>query len=498
MKMNKVFLMYINSLYEIMLVTFLSLLLSNSHENFDGFSYMKIDSNFYARYTYGNKGFKLIHWNPGSSFLENKIDELESLIQEQKPMILGISESNLFQHHDLSYCSLKNYELITADTISNPAVKVSRVVVYKHESITAKVRHDLMDPRFSSIWLEIHLSKNKKFLLCNLYREHQYLRQSDNSSLSSEEQIERWGIFLEQWEKALETNMECIVMGDSNVDHLMIDSNELTKSKHKPFIDMLINKILPYGVRQCVSNATHFRPGAKESLIDICYTNDPDRLASVQAIPRGPSEHRLIMAVRHSKVSQEKHRYTKKRTYKHFNENTYLNELRQCKWWDVYSSNDVNRAVELFTEKISNILDRMAPIKIFQNRNNFAGWLSQKTKDKMKERDSLLKKASTTKQDSDWKHYRKIRNEVTGMQRNDKQEWKKQSLRSCKGDHGKIWKNVLGWVKDSAGGPPSKLYNNGMVESSPKMPADIMNNFNINKIKTFRMNLPPPSADPLA
>ena len=34
-------------------------------------------NNFYARYTYGNKkqGIKLVHWNKGSSFLENKMDD---------------------------------------------------------------------------------------------------------------------------------------------------------------------------------------------------------------------------------------------------------------------------------------------------------------------------------------------------------------------------------------------------------------------------------------
>ena len=36
------------------------------------------DSNFYARYTYGNRtnrGLKLSHWNAGSAFLENKRDD---------------------------------------------------------------------------------------------------------------------------------------------------------------------------------------------------------------------------------------------------------------------------------------------------------------------------------------------------------------------------------------------------------------------------------------
>ena len=37
------------------------------------------DQNFLARYKYGNRrehGIKLVHWNKGPSFLENKIDDI--------------------------------------------------------------------------------------------------------------------------------------------------------------------------------------------------------------------------------------------------------------------------------------------------------------------------------------------------------------------------------------------------------------------------------------
>ena len=174
--------------------------------------------------------------------MENKIEELETLIQDENPLILGISESNLFGNHDISNVKIKNYDLITADTMSNPNINVSRVVIYKHVSVSAKVRHDLMDSTFSSIWIEIQLPKNKNFLLCHLYREHQYLRQSDDKSLSPDEQLNRWSVFLQQWERALETNLESVVMGDTNVDHFLINSQDLSRSRHKPFINLLSEK----------------------------------------------------------------------------------------------------------------------------------------------------------------------------------------------------------------------------------------------------------------
>ena len=62
------------------------------------------DHNFNARYKYGNKqkGLKLLHWNKGSAILENKINEIEAIIQDYQPHILGMSEANYFKKNDVS------------------------------------------------------------------------------------------------------------------------------------------------------------------------------------------------------------------------------------------------------------------------------------------------------------------------------------------------------------------------------------------------------------
>ena len=50
------------------------------------------DSNFYARYTYGNRsnrGIKLTHWNAGSAYLDNKTIEIENVISDHHPHLIG-------------------------------------------------------------------------------------------------------------------------------------------------------------------------------------------------------------------------------------------------------------------------------------------------------------------------------------------------------------------------------------------------------------------------
>ena len=222
------------------------------------------DKNFLARYTYGNKkqhGIKIVHWNKGSSYLENKKHEIEPIIQKYHPHIFGLSEANLFNHHDISKVQFPEYNLHTCPTLSNPQLKVSRVVVYIHTSLVVKPRPDLMNNKISAIWLEVGLPNTKKILVCNLYREWGYLRQQDKLSHSLSEQLERWKLFIEQWEKAISEDKEVIVTGDVNINSLkwMKDDLPSTDSTYKlrALTELLFEKIIPLGVSQQVSIATH-------------------------------------------------------------------------------------------------------------------------------------------------------------------------------------------------------------------------------------------------
>ena len=78
----------------------------------------------------------------GSSYLINKIQEIETLVADFRPHLLGISESNLFSSQNQDDVMIEDYELFTALTIENRDLQVSRVVVYKHKSLVAKLRKD--------------------------------------------------------------------------------------------------------------------------------------------------------------------------------------------------------------------------------------------------------------------------------------------------------------------------------------------------------------------
>ena len=143
--------------------------------------------------------------------------------------------------HDLDDVQLKDYDLILSKTIENEELKISRIACYKHSSMVGKVREDLMSSSFSSIWLELGLPGKKKFLVCQLYREWQYMGQADRDSRSIPQQMVRWLMFLEQWERALASEKEVIVLGDVNLDHLKFDD----AGQLQPLVDKMFEHVTP-------------------------------------------------------------------------------------------------------------------------------------------------------------------------------------------------------------------------------------------------------------
>jgi hypothetical protein len=138
-----------------------------------------------------------------------------------------------------------------------------------------------------------------------------------------------------------------------------------------------------------VQGPTHSWPGQTHSGLDHINTNVPDKLSPVQVKFCGSSDHRLILATRYARNIRSSIRYCKKRLYRNFGENLFLQEVEKISWLDVYACNDVDIAVDIFTKKLTDNLDKMAIVKKFQIWTKYSAWVGEATKDKIKTRDTL-------------------------------------------------------------------------------------------------------------
>ena len=123
----------------------------------------------------------------------------------------------------------------------------------------------------------------------------------------------------------------------------------------QPLINLLFDKIIPLGFVQLVSSPTRHWPGQPPSRLDHYYTNRPRKVTDVHAYYHGGSDHKLIFTKRYSKSIITNPRIIRKRCYKNFEPGKFIEVLTNTKWWDLYSSENVDHAAELFTNKINNI-----------------------------------------------------------------------------------------------------------------------------------------------
>ena len=173
--------------------------------------------------------------------------------------------------------------------------------------------------------------------------------------------------------------------------------------------------------------------------------------------------------------------------------------VKNIRWYEVYSCQDVDLAVDIFTRKLTEILDRMAPVKTFQVRTKYAAWVSDSTKEKIKVRDAAQLTAATTQLKENWDRYKRLRNDLAVVKKREKLAWQQHKLEACEesGDSGKLWKNILGWLNWSSTSSPTQLSQNGVLETSPLKMAELQNQYYINKVKSIRQNMPAQKKDPL-
>ena len=84
--------------------------------------------------------------------------------------------------------------------------------------------------------------------------------------------------------------------------------------KLRDISELIFDRILPHGVVQCISEATHFWPGREPSGLDHLYTNHPEKLSKPQVVCNGGSDHKMVMCTRYTNQQISRPRIVTKRS----------------------------------------------------------------------------------------------------------------------------------------------------------------------------------------
>ena len=104
-----------------------------------------------------DSGLKVGSWNKGgvNQPLEEKLNEIETLIKSNNFAVMRISEANFFQHNDIEDVQIPGFRFFNDKGRNNIVRRNSRYVLYVRNDLTTKIRDDLMEEEFPEIWVEI-------------------------------------------------------------------------------------------------------------------------------------------------------------------------------------------------------------------------------------------------------------------------------------------------------------------------------------------------------
>ena len=140
-------------------------------------------------------------------------------------------------------------------------------------------------------------------------------------------------------------------MGDINLDS---NNGKWLDSKYYlvSLARMVQNCCISNNFHQMVTDITRvqfdsIKKKIRVSCIDHLYTNAKHRISTVKVIGWGSSDHNAICYTRFSKEPKPSARTIRKRSYKYFDADKYLEDMSKVEFSDVYSFVDVDTAAYL-------------------------------------------------------------------------------------------------------------------------------------------------------
>lgn len=396
-----------------------------------------------------------------------KVQDLSLLMHSEKVHILALTETHLDNSVDDEVINIPGYSIYRHDRDKNGG----GVAIYIQNHIPVKVMKELMDPYVEALWLQIHLPHLKPLFVGCCYRPPRSLVNYTDDICT-------------MLQKVSEYDREFYFLGDFNINFL--DKSCALKER----LLMVMNEC---NLSQRLNVPTRIfsnNEGVKSSTcIDHIYTNAAELCSKAISRPVGFSDHNVIAMVRYTKVPKPGPKIMLQRSYKFFNENNFIEDIKNVIWDEVMDSSDVNTALKAFTGRLFPIIDKHAPLKKFTVRSTYAPWLDEEIKHLMSNRDTLKCAAVKSGDPSDWSVYRTARNMVTKMNRHKKKIYYQDKIREVKNDSKQLWKtfnNILGKSKTTC---PSFIEANGLFITKPLEIANHFNNFFIEKVEKLRIGM---------
>ena len=223
--------------------------------------------------------------------------------------------------------------------------------------------------------------------------------------------------------KLTKLNKKCILAGDFNIDLIKYDSTAC--------VSEFYDQISSYGFRPLILQPTRFSTSSA-TLIDNIFINDLSCFSNGGNITTSISDH-LMQFAQLDILENLNNKTIKKvsRNWRVFNRQEFQDELGQIPWTQTIDPNmDTNQSFSTFFDKITHLLDEMAPMKTLSKKQislTQKPWITSEILSLMHKRDifykDFCKEKCALKKERLNIIYKTYRNSVVSMIRNGKKKY---------------------------------------------------------------------------
>ena len=201
---------------------------------------------------------------------------------------------------------------------------------------------------FQALWIEIQLTKDKNIICGILYRQHN----SASRFLS---------YFEETIEKYTASGKNVYVIGDFNI---CLMKSEISNISNDFLLSLQSCYLIP-----TIDKPTRVRNNSA-SLIDNIFVNNPNHVLISGNIISDISDHFSQFCIIKSPRQRHKINKTKIRDYSRFSEYSYASDVAQVNWNEMFlkGGNDIDKIFSTFYNKLNEIVNRHAPMKLLSRR----------------------------------------------------------------------------------------------------------------------------------
>ena len=213
-------------------------------------------------------------------------------------------------------------------------------------------------------------------------------------------------------------------------------------------------------------------------MIDLIFVANSQRIVRSDVIPCSLSDHSLVFCVFKAGITKAPPRIIEYRSYKHYNKQSFLQDLKYVNWSTLVDVNDVDNSVNSWCKCFTDLADTHAPIKKMKVRGISIPWMTAELSRAMQDRNYHLKKAQKTQSHHHWSCYRKLRCLVNKEVRECKSKYYESLIRENRNNPSGLWKTLNELTsRNTHSTAPSCIVSNGVETTNSQSISTLFNTF---------------------